>query len=262
MVAEILSQYVPSKVFESGNLTVRAATTIEDILAAQRCRYTVFYEEKGAHPSPEILEQKRDFDDCDPYATHIIAEQDGEVIATARLILSQNLPAGGKYYTEEFFNCDQILKKYTNIMEIGRACVREKYRSGKALSMVWKYAMSVIDETNTDLCFGCASFAGNNPKDHEHTLSYLHSLNLAPPEIRPQIIAEHKISIRQIPDDEINVRQALRGIPTLMRGYLKLGGMIADEAVIDYQFNTIFTCIFVDISKIPEQTYLNFIGQA
>ena len=253
--------YVPSHVVESGDLTVRAATSLADIVAAQKCRFEVFYSEKGAHPSPEILKEERDFDACDPYATHIIVEHEGKVVATARLILSQNLPENAPYYTEQFYNCDAILGSYNRIMEIGRACVLKDYRRGKALSLVWKYAMSVIDETKTEVCFGCASFSGNDPKEHEHTLSYLRSFNLAPKEIRPVIKVENKTLMRQMPDDQVDVRKALRGIPTLMRGYLKLGGLIADEMVIDYQFNTMFTCIFVDITKIPEETYLNFIGQ-
>lgn len=261
MIEQIETSYQPKHHLQSGDLIARTAITAEDILAAQRCRFEVFYKEKGAHPSPDILKMERDFDDCDPYATHLIVEHQGKIVATARLILSQNLPKGKSYYTEEFFDCDPILSHYDRIMEIGRACVLHDYRRGKALSLIWKYAMSVIDQTKTQLCFGCASFPGNDPKLHEHTLSYLHSLNLAPKELRPKIKTEHRVSMKQIEKDQINIRQALRGIPTLMRGYLKLGGLISDEAVIDYQFNTIFTCIFVDITKIPKETYLNFIGK-
>lgn len=254
--------YISNHTIASGDLVARTAITKEDIITVQKRRFQVFYREKGANPSPEILEQERDFDECDTYATHLIVEDRGRVVATARLILSQNMTDKASYYTEQFFNCGAILTQYDRIMEIGRACVLDEYRSGKALFLIWKYAMSVIEATKTQLCFGCASFSGNNPKDHEHTLSYLHSLNLAPEEIRPKIISEHKVSMDQIPEDQTNMRQALRGIPTLMCGYLKLGGLISDGAVIDYQFNTIFTCIFVDITKIPQETYLNFINQS
>lgn len=261
MIETLKTRYIPDHIVKSGDLTVRTATSQNDIIAAQKCRFEVFYREKGAHPSPEILKEERDFDVCDSYATQIIVECGGKVVATARLILSQNLPSNAQYYTEQFYNCDVILDNYDRVMEIGRACVLHEYRRGKALSMIWKYTMSVIDKTKTELCFGCASFSGNNPREHEHTLSYLRAFNLAPKEIRPIIKVENKTLMRQMTDEKINIRKALRGIPTLMRGYLKLGGLIADEMVIDYQFNTIFTCIFVDITKIPKATYLNFIGK-
>ena len=253
--------YIPDHILEGNDFTARCATTQEDVLAVQKLRYDVFYREKGAHPSPEMLEKGLDFDRLDPYAVHIMMEKDGEIVGTARLILSQNLPDGEKFYTEDFFDCGKIIEKYDNLMEIGRACVSDEYRRGPALSMIWKYAMTVIDKTKTDLCFGCASFSGNDPQEHKHTLSHLHTFNLSPEELRPKAIVDDIVSMRQMPDDEIELRKAVRGIPTLLHGYLKLGGYICDDAVIDRQFNTIFTCIFVDITKIPEETYLNMLSK-
>jgi len=38
-------------------------------------------------------------------------------------------------------------------------------------------------------------------------------------------------------------------VPTLLRGYLKLGAKVSDSAIIDPEFNTTFLCIFVDSNK-------------
>ena len=46
----------------SGALEVRLAETEHEIQQAQRLRYTVFYEEMSAIPSPRMRELKRDFD--------------------------------------------------------------------------------------------------------------------------------------------------------------------------------------------------------
>jgi len=35
-------------------------------------------------------------------------------------------------------------------------------------------------------------------------------------------------------------------VPTLLRGYLKLGAKVSDCAIIDPDFNTTFLCIYVD----------------
>ena len=56
----------------SGSLEVKIATTEEDIHAAKRLRYQVFYEEMGAIPSPAAREKCLDEDPFDDVADHLL----------------------------------------------------------------------------------------------------------------------------------------------------------------------------------------------
>jgi putative hemolysin len=54
------------------NVDVRLAEDEKEVIAAQRLRYKVFYEEYSATPSKEMAEQKRDFDNYDDFSDHLI----------------------------------------------------------------------------------------------------------------------------------------------------------------------------------------------
>src|SRR5262245_32252995 len=72
----------------SGTLDVRLAGTLKEVEAAQRLRFDVFYREMGAHPTPEMLETGRDFDEFDPVCEQllVIDREKGDVVATYRLM--------------------------------------------------------------------------------------------------------------------------------------------------------------------------------
>ena len=54
------------------SLEVRVAETEAEVRAAQRLRYQVFYEEMSAQASPRMAAERRDFDDFDPFADHLL----------------------------------------------------------------------------------------------------------------------------------------------------------------------------------------------
>ncbi|MFT7131794.1 MAG: putative hemolysin [Cyclobacteriaceae bacterium] len=58
----------------------------------------------------------------------------------------------------------------------------------------------------------------------------------------PTPIVEH-VPISSIIMDNVDFASATRDVPTLLRGYLKLGARVSDAAIIDEVFNTSFLCI-------------------
>jgi putative hemolysin len=56
----------------SGSLEVRLAETDHEVELAQRLRYSVFYEEMTAIPSPQMREAGRDFDKYDDVCDHLL----------------------------------------------------------------------------------------------------------------------------------------------------------------------------------------------
>src|SRR5262252_8985335 len=55
-----------------GSLEVRIAETEAEIEAAQKLRYRVFYEEMSAIPTPQMREERRDFDRYDEFCDHLL----------------------------------------------------------------------------------------------------------------------------------------------------------------------------------------------
>jgi putative hemolysin len=59
--------------------------------------------------------------------------------------------------------------------------------------------------------------------------------------------------------DELNSRAALSALPPLIKGYLRVGGMIGDGAVIDPEFQTTDVCIIVGMDLLAEKFVNHYI---
>ena len=100
------------------------------------------------------------------------------------------------------------------------------------------------------------SLPGVDPEALALPLSYLHHNHLAPEEYRPVAVPDRYVNMNLLPADEIDPRRAVRDLPPMIRGYLRLGGQFGDGAVVDYEFNTTDVCVVVEMSLVTDK-YLN-----
>ena len=226
-----------------GQLIVRLAQNQAEIEAAQRLRYRIFCEEMGASANQEVRTQKRDFDKFDEVCDHVLVMDDSrpadeKVVGTYRMLTRTNMQKLGGFYTETEYDITALKTFPGEIMELGRSCVEIPYRTRPVIQLLWKGIGAYITARNITLMFGCASFSGIDPKAHQLALSYLHHFHLAPPEIRPLALPQYYTNINLMAKEAIEARLALQALPTLIKGYLRLGGCIGDGGVIDYAFNT------------------------
>ncbi|AUG54732.1 GNAT family N-acetyltransferase [Thalassospira marina] len=247
-------------------LEVRLAQSEAEILASQRLRYKVFYEERGAQPSAEMIESQRDFDHYDPICDHLLVIDHGKgegadgVVGTYRLLRQSVANKNGGFYSADEYQIDSMLAaiKSGEIMELGRSCVEEGYRTMPTLQLLWQGIAKYVFEHDIKLMFGCASFHGTDPDDFSDVLTYLHHNHLAPEGMRPRAVAERYESMARASIDAIDARQALRDLPPLIKGYLRLGGYVGDGAVVDHQFNTTDICIVLPTEKVTERYYKHY----
>jgi len=150
------------------------------------------------------------------------------------------------------------------MLELGRFCIDSEGRHGVILMLIWKFAMQFIVGNRIDVMLGCASFPGMDIEVHREVLSFLYTHNRAPEALRPKPITPPEGSPDQpryvalsdiiVPAPEFE--NATRSIPTLLRGYLKLGARISDVAVLDPVFNTTFIAIYVDAKEMMRTSTL------
>ena len=86
---------------------------------------------------------------------------------------------------------------------------------------------------------------------HAPILRFLYENNLAPPELMPTPIVDNYIDVAEIDYDADNIEHVGASgkrahIPTMLRGYLKIGAKVSQTAILDPVFNTTFLCIYVD----------------
>lgn len=246
----------------SGALEVRLAETEAEVEQAQRLRYRVFYEEMSAIPSPAMRETARDFDHFDAVCDHLLVidrsihDEDGRpaVVGTYRLMRDADAArAGGFYSSSEYDIAPMVagLPKGTRFLELGRSCILKSYRTRPAtMQLLWRGVMTYVARFSIDLMFGCASLHGTDPDQLAVPLSYLHHFHSIPPAYRVRAKKEHYVEMNRLPKEAIDVKEALRSLPPLIKGYVRAGAGIGEGAVIDRQFGTTDVFIYFPLSGI------------
>src|SRR5690606_22897375 len=211
-----------------GRFEVRLTRAPEDIAAAQRLRYRVFYEEMAAEPSPEMARLGRDFDQFDRLCDHLMVfdrnRPEGEqAVGTYRLLRREVAALHGGFYSSSEYDLQPMLDfvgPRGGLLELGRSCVHREYRTNATIQLLWRGISTYIADHGIGFMFGCASFPGTSPQDHALALSYLHAHHLPPPEWRVRALPERYVPMDLLPADQINPRAALHALPPLIKGYL------------------------------------------
>lgn len=258
-------------------IEVRIARTKEEIEAAQRLRYQIFYGEMSAKPTPEMAAAGRDFDRFDAYCEHLLVLDhsaglpEGEVIGTYRLLRRSLADKHGGFYTATEFDISRLLAVPGEIMELGRACVAERFRNRPTMQLLWRGIASYVQFHDIKIMFGCASLPGTDPKVLARPLSYLHYNHLAPAPIRARALPHLFVRTDLLASGEVDAeaavadldaRATIAALPPLIKGYLRLGGMIGEGAVIDHEFQTTDVCIIVVTDMMVSKYFNHFIRTA
>lgn len=240
---------------QAGKLTLRLAENEADVYAAQRLRYRIFCEEMGGAANLAVQQQKRDFDMFDDQCYHLLVidpsrQGDSRVVGTYRILTRSNMQKIGSFYTETEYDIAPLKTVQGEIMELGRSCVEQQYRTRSVIQLLWQGIGSFIVAKDIKLMFGCASFHGVNIKEHVHALSYLYHYHLAPAHIRPRALPAHYHDMNLMPKEEVEPRAAINALPPLIKGYIRLNGHIGDGAVLDYAYNTCDVSIVLQTDEI------------
>jgi L-ornithine Nalpha-acyltransferase len=248
----------------AGNLGVRLARTPAEADAGFALRFRVFYEEMGARPDAATNAARRDTDAFDAVADHLLVldhdlgDGPAAVVGTYRLIRRQAAERIGAFYSAAEYHIAPLLAYPGRVLELGRSCVHEAYRTRGTLQLLWRGIAAYVFQHRIDLMFGCASLPGTDLDALAPMLSYLHHNHLAPPALRPRALAHRYVQMGRLDPGGIDMRAALAELPPLLKGYLRLGGFVGDGAVLDPQFNTTDVCVVVKTDLITDKYYRHY----
>ena len=251
-----------------GTLETRIARTASEIDAAQAIRYRVFVEEMHAQVPPESARKRRDIDAWDAICDHLLVldtaiegDAEDQIVGTYRLLRQDVAMANGGFYSSSEFEVADLVARHPDkrFMELGRSCVLPQYRTKRTVELLWQGNWAYALKHRIDVMFGCASFPGAVPEEHALALSYLHHNALAKGRWRVEALPELEHSMDLMPAEAINMRKAIAALPPLIKGYLRLGAMIGEGAVVDRAFRTTDVLIVLPIHTISER-YRNYYG--
>jgi putative hemolysin len=264
----------PQVLGQMGSLEVRLAQSGNDIKKAQRLRYDVFYREMSAVPDARTLHNKRDEDKYDAVCDHLLViDKSGErtqkrpwlnpskVVGTYRVLAQDAAEKGDGFYTQGEYDIAPLIARKRNnnrFMELGRSCVLKPYRSKRTVELLWQGLWTYVRERGATVMLGCASFPGTDPKAHALALSFLHHYARAPEEWLVSAHPHLKVDMNMIPKEQVNPKEALKALPPLIKGYLRLGAFTGDGAVIDHQFGTTDVLIVLPVSAIDTRYFTHF----
>ena len=244
----------------TSSFEVRLASSDEDILDAQKLRYRVFYEELDAQPSAQSAHYKREVDKYDWQAEHllIIDKSSNRLVACYRLMRRERLSADTRFYSESEFDLTNFLSHplASSCVELSRACVEKGYRTSLIPIIILRAIVRYIEHHKIGLLFGCGSLPGTDLKVLAMPLSWMYHHHLAPESLRVSPLPHLFERMDLVPKEELDFKRALSAMPPLIKGYLRMGCLVGDGAVIDRQFQTTDTFIaLTNESSLDEHRY-------
>lgn len=169
-----------------------------------------------------------------------------EIVAYTRLKLFHGHELAQSYSHQEFDISS--LEHLSNVVEIGRTCVHQRYRNGRALSTLWlNIAPTVLWKMKAKHLIGCVSI---RLEDNLARAYYTHQY------IR-QLPRERLMSIDAKPSFEPSYPQFSfpqdERIPKLFQVYLSMNAKLSTQAYHDKSFNCLDYFVLVDMNEAMKQ---------
>ena len=232
---------------------IRLATDDTDLKAAQRLRYRVFVEELGGDGPMVDHDARLERDEFDPVVDHLVlidrrrdADALDHVVGVYRLLPGDRAAAFGRFYCDSEYDLTRLKASGRPLLELGRSCVLPDYRGGAGMFLMWNALSEYVLDRGIEILFGVASFHGLDAEALAQPLGWLHHHHLAPEALRPVARPEGFPRMDLIAGADLDRRQAMLGMPALIKAYLRLGGTVGEGAFLDRPFNTTDVLLMMD----------------
>jgi len=231
---------------------VSMAQTFEDVMECQRLRYLVFNCELG-----EGLESSAnsglDRDRYDFICDHLMVQDatTGMLAGTYRMQSGYRAKGNLGYYGEEFFDFSPFEKVRGEVLELGRACVREEYRNTNVLHMLWKGIARYAVSCGARYLIGCSSLSSQNEDEGIALYEVLRKKHLVEPALRTNPVESRRCK-------SSGVLPPAPRPPRLLRAYLDISARICGPPAIDCEFKTIDFLTLVDLHALPDRVRTRF----
>lgn len=247
-----LENYKPHLSFqvEKGPYIIKLAETEEELIKTFSLRYEVYGQYYKTQPPVPL-----DIDAYDQKADHIIIinKDEDTVVGTYRVLCSDFTD---DFYTAREFDISAVTSLNQKFVEMGRATVSEKARSGAVITLLWRGLGEYITESEADYLFGCATLWTQDFGEVADVWKYFDEKALFfDKEVYPlgeSIIPEwaNLVSNRKETDfDEEKIKQISKSLPPLFKSYIKAGAKFGANPANDAKLQSVD---FFTICKVSE----------
>lgn len=250
-----------------GSMTTRLARSDEEMRLAQSVRHRVFFGERSGYvPSDSSPGETLDVDPYDAHCDHLLVTDHDEVVGTYRLMSDAAAEGGIGFYSQQEFDLAPLRASNpgARLLELGRSCIMPGWRTKRSMELLWAGTWAYTLEHKADILFGCASLPGTDTETLALPLGLLAKtacLDIqedCPP--ADGVPLADQISLKAlVPDNGVDLKAALKQVPPLLKGYLRLGARVSSHAVVDRTFGTTDVLVVLKVADINPR-YINHYG--
>ncbi|PCJ06100.1 MAG: ornithine-acyl-ACP acyltransferase [Rhodobacteraceae bacterium] len=233
---------IRTEILSKGCYRARFADQSKDLAAAQALRTLCF----GTN--------QPDLDRFDDVCSHVLIEdiRSDRLVCAFRVLQLPNGTGITQSYSAQYYDLSALAHFPGPMAEMGRFCKHPDCNDPDILRLAWGALTRIVDDHGIQMLFGCSSFAGTETEPHLDTFAALKHRYQAPERWRPKVKAPNVVKfdrpLAQLPE----VKQAMLGLPPLLRSYLMMGGWVSDHAVVDTAMNTLHVFTGLEIGAIPK----------
>ena len=219
--------------FIKNNFKVKLVETEEELYKVRRLRYE---ELVLLHRDASTITFEESYTDEDRDCDNLIVVDitNDEVVGSYRFITKEMLARPNSrikgFYSEWGFNVDDIKNQPYAVMELGKAAVHKDYRNGAVVKLMFQGAVRYAQEHNIRLMFGIITLPFMEDGDLKNLLSYLYRNYPSTDSSLQPYALEPNIPMDALPYEQVNVLEAKRHVPPILKAYLTLGCAFAKSA--------------------------------
>ncbi|HKL64945.1 MAG TPA: GNAT family N-acyltransferase [Roseovarius sp.] len=227
-----------------GRYVARLARGAGDVARAQGLRAEAFLGRAGGC----------DADAHDAECLHVLVEEadGGRLLCCFRVLLLEGGAGIARSYSAQFYELSALAAFEGRMAEMGRFCIRPGMGDPDILRVAWAAMTRLVDDHGVAMLFGCSSFKGVEVEPYLDAFAVLGARHLAPRRWGPRVKAPNVFRFAErLSRHTLDLREAMRHMPPLLRTYLMMGGWVSDHAVIDRRMDTLHVFTGVEIRAIP-----------
>lgn len=239
---------------------IKIAQTQDEIEAAQRLRFEVFYLE--SQDKSNLGQNKNlDIDKFDKISKHLIVidKNKNMIVGTYRLLFGLDAKQIG-FHSEKIFDISNIKKINEQSLELGRSCIHPDYRNSSVVNLLWNAIAWQVKKHNIKYIFGCPRLGLTNSKEVSEVFNLLKNKYYAQDKFR--VYPLPKNTFRDLDEGlEIgNPRMAFRKLSPLIKGYLHIGALVCGYPAIYLELGTVVLFMLLPTDKMVGAYRRHFLG--
>lgn len=190
-------------------------------------------------------------DKFDEYSKHlaVIDKDTNTIVGSYRLLLGSAAKRHGGFYSETEFDLSNIKKNCQGeLLEMSRACVLNSYRKFPIIKFIWKEIISFVTKNNIKYIFGCPSIEQSSPEHIGEVMEFFKKNCFSEEKYRAYPIKGKEYEFNTL-INKSDLKITYRALPSLVRGYLKMGALVCSEPAWDSHFRTVDFFMMVEVEK-------------